>query len=159
MCVVCVCVGGEVESDIGQLLVFISKIGFGSPCSSGWSVYAMKIFIIIWCACNLDFRGYFQFFRLLAKFVTYCHVTEWPQTGFRLLIGLIGYSDTAHDHILHLTITHALVSTVTSSLPLLGSGFQRPTFPFFCVPKLFPPSATSLYHQQLTATEPQQFCN
>jgi hypothetical protein len=42
-----------------------------------------------------------------------------------------------HTHI------HAPVSTVTSSLPLLGSGFQPRTFLFLWVSKLSPASATS----------------
>jgi hypothetical protein len=32
---------------------------------------------------------------------------------------------------------------------LLGSGFQRRTFPFLWIPELFPASATNLSHQQL----------
>jgi hypothetical protein len=36
--------------------------------------------------------------------------------------------DTARDYNLHFFMTHTLVPTVTSSLPLLGSGFQRRTF-------------------------------
>jgi hypothetical protein len=48
---------------------------------------------------------------------------------------------------LHFTVqthTHTLESTVTSSLPLLGSGFQRRTFPFLWVPEQSLASATSL---------------
>jgi hypothetical protein len=41
----------------------------------------------------------------------------------------IGLFDTMRDYTLQFTITHT-VSTVTSSLPLLGSGFQRRTFTF-----------------------------
>jgi hypothetical protein len=40
--------------------------------------------------------------------------------------------------------THILVSTVTSSLTLLGSGIQRRTFSFPWVPELYPASTTSL---------------
>jgi hypothetical protein len=54
---------------------------------------------------------------------------------------------------------HRVVSTVTSSLPLFGSGFQRRTFPFLRVPELSPASATSFSQQQLTATEPQRLSN
>jgi hypothetical protein len=57
------------------------------------------------------------------------------------------------------TVTDTLVSTVTSLLPLLGSGFQRRTFPFFCIPELPPFSATGFSQQQLTTTEPQQSSN
>jgi hypothetical protein len=53
---------------------------------------------------------------------------------------------------------HTLVSTVTSSLPLLTSGFQRRTFPFLWVPELSPTSATSsltdsLSHQPTDCNE------
>jgi hypothetical protein len=41
------------------------------------------------------------------------------------MIGFIGLFDTALDYNLELTITHTLVSTVKSTLPLLGSGFKR----------------------------------
>jgi hypothetical protein len=48
---------------------------------------------------------------------------------------------------------------VTSSLPLLGGGFQRRMFPLLWVPELSPASATSFSQQQLTTTELQQFSN
>jgi hypothetical protein len=44
-----------------------------------------------------------------------------------------------------------------SSLPLLGKGFQRRTFPFLWVPELSSVSDTSFEQQQLTMTESQQF--
>jgi hypothetical protein len=63
----------------------------------------------------------------------------------------LGYSDYAlHFTITH-THTHTLVSTVMSSLPLLGSGFQWRTFPFFWVPEISPASATRF--SQLTTTD------
>jgi hypothetical protein len=40
-----------------------------------------------------------------------------------------------------------------SSLPLLGSDFQRRTFPFLWIPELFPTSATSFSLQQFTSSE------
>jgi hypothetical protein len=49
------------------------------------------------------------------------------------------------------------LSTVTSSLPLLGSGFQRRTFFFLRIHQLSPASTTSFSQQKLTTTEPQQF--
>jgi hypothetical protein len=52
--------------------------------------------------------------------------------------------------------THTLMSTVMSSLPLLGSGFQRWAFPFLWVPELSQASAISFQQQQLTTTETQQ---
>jgi hypothetical protein len=69
-------------------------------------------------------------------------------TGFILLF------DTARDYISRFTITPTLVSTVTSSLPMLGSGFHRRTFPLLWVPERSPASATSFEQQQLTTTEP-----
>jgi hypothetical protein len=92
-----------------------------------------------------------------ALICSYVHIAGCLVTidGFWIAdIGFIGLPDTARLHFtvrlhlhLHLhthTHTHILVSTVTSSLPLLGSGFQRWTFfPFLCVPELFPASATS----------------
>jgi hypothetical protein len=90
---------------------------------------------------------------------SYCHKIGWLQTGFRLVIGFIGLFDTAHGYTLQFTATHVLVSTVTSSLPLLGRGFQQWTFRFLWIPKLSLASATSFWQQQLTVTEPQKFSN
>jgi hypothetical protein len=53
-------------------------------------------------------------------------------------------------------LLQTLVSTVTSLLPLLDSGFPRRTFPFLWLPNLSPGSATSFSQQQLSRTEPQQ---
>jgi hypothetical protein len=58
---------------------------------------------------------------------------------------------------LYSSLLHTLVSTVTSSLSLLGSGFQRRTFPFPMVPERSPASVTSFSQQQLATTESQQF--
>jgi hypothetical protein len=80
-------------------------------------------------------------------------------TGFGLVIEFIGLFDTASDYALQITVTHRLVFSVTSSLQLLGSGFQRRKFPFLWVPELSPALATSFLQQQLTMTEPQQFSN
>jgi hypothetical protein len=55
----------------------------------------------------------------------------------------IAHIDTAHDYTLQFTITHTLVSTVISSMSLLGSGFQRRTFPLLWGPEQSPASATS----------------
>jgi hypothetical protein len=43
--------------------------------------------------------------------------------GFGLMAGFISHSETARDYTLQFTIAHTVVSTVTSSLPFLGSGF------------------------------------
>jgi hypothetical protein len=56
--------------------------------------------------------------------------------SFGLLTGFIGLFDTACDYTLQFTITHTLVPRVTSSLPLLSSGFQSYTFPFLWVLEL-----------------------
>jgi hypothetical protein len=69
----------------------------------------------------------------------------------------IGLFDTARDYILQLIITRILVSTVTSSLPLLGSGFQLRAMTFLWVPKRSPASAVSVWQQELTRTETQRF--
>jgi hypothetical protein len=45
------------------------------------------------------------------------------------MTGFIGLFDTARDYILQITLTHTPLSTVTYSLPLLGSGFQQRMFP------------------------------
>jgi hypothetical protein len=65
---------------------------------------------------------------------------------------------TTRDYTLQVTVTHThtLMSTVTSSLLLLGSGFQQRTSPFFWVPELSPASATNFSQQRLTTSEPQQ---
>jgi hypothetical protein len=55
--------------------------------------------------------------------------------------------NTARDYTLHFTITHILMSIVTSSLPLFGSGFQRQTFPY-----LWDPELSLACYQLLTAT-------
>jgi hypothetical protein len=61
------------------------------------------------------------------------------------MTGYFRLFNTGRDSTLHFTITHTntIVSTVTSSLPLLGSDFQRRTFRFLSVPELYPASATS----------------
>jgi hypothetical protein len=75
------------------------------------------------------------------------------QTGFGLMTGFIGLFDTARDYNFHFTVAQILVSTVTSSLPLHGSGFQRRTLPFLWVPELSLASATSFSYQQFRTTE------
>jgi hypothetical protein len=72
------------------------------------------------------------------------------------MIGFIGVFDTAGDYTLQFTVTHTLVSTVTSSLPLFGTGFQPRTSLFLWVPELSPASATSFTQQQLTPTAAQR---
>jgi hypothetical protein len=62
-----------------------------------------------------------------------------------LLYTLIQRVTTLYRSLLH---THTLISTVTSSRLLFGSGFQRRTFPFLWVPDLSP----CLSYQLLTAT-------
>jgi hypothetical protein len=69
-------------------------------------------------------------------------------------MGFIILFDTAYDYAVHFTVTHTPLSTVTSSVPLLGSGLQRRMFPFLCVPELSAASATSSSQQQLATTKP-----
>jgi hypothetical protein len=56
---------------------------------------------------------------------------------FGLMTGSIGLFHRARDYNLHFTITH-IMYTVTSSLPLLGSGFQRRAFLFLWIPEMSP---------------------
>jgi hypothetical protein len=74
---------------------------------------------------------------------TYCHVTQCDYRPVldwwsNLLDSLIQRVTTLHNSLLRV-ITHTLMSTIT----LLGSGFQRRTSHFFCVPEISPASATS----------------
>jgi hypothetical protein len=55
---------------------------------------------------------------------------------FGLIAEIIGLFDTPRDY--------ALQSTVTSSLPLLGRGFQLRTLPFLWVPEL-PSTSTASF--------------
>jgi hypothetical protein len=68
-------------------------------------------------------------------------------SDYRLMTEFIRLVDTARDYTLQFIITythtHTLTSTVTSLLPLLGSGVQRQTFLFLWVVEMFPTSATS----------------
>jgi hypothetical protein len=73
------------------------------------------------------------------------------------MAGFIAHFDTARDYPLQVAVAHTLVSTVTSSLSLLGSGFKQRTFPFLWVRELSPASATSFSQQQLTTTEPGSY--
>jgi hypothetical protein len=75
-----------------------------------------------------------------------------------MITGFIGLFDTARDYPLQVTITHTLKSTITSPMPLLGSGSQRRTFPFLCVLEMSPSAATSFSQQQHT-TDPQRLSN
>jgi hypothetical protein len=87
----------------------------------------------------------------------YCHVTEWLQTGFELMIGFTELFDTARDYALQFTVTHTLVSTVTCSLPLFGSGFNGGRFPFSgflnCLCSQLPASHSNI-SQQLNRCSP-----
>jgi hypothetical protein len=74
------------------------------------------------------------------------------------MTGFIELFDTEPDYNLQYTVTQTHIhtlSTVASSLPLLGSGFQRWTFPFLWVPKLTPASASnSSSSQRLNRNSP-----
>jgi hypothetical protein len=83
------------------------------------------------------------------------HAIEWRWTGFGLVIGFIGLLNTTSDCTSQITILYWLVFSATVFTALLGSGFQRWTFPFFWIPKL--PSASvvsfSLLSQLQLSTE------
>jgi hypothetical protein len=51
------------------------------------------------------------------------------------------------------THTHILASTVTSSLPLLGNGYQQKTFRFVWVPEVSPASSSNS-SQRLDGSSP-----
>jgi hypothetical protein len=76
----------------------------------------------------------------------YYHDFSDYKAGFGLIIGFNEPFDTAGDYTLQFTVTH------TSSLPLLGSGFQRRTFTILWFPELSP----YLSYQLLTA-KPQNY--
>jgi hypothetical protein len=64
-----------------------------------------------------------------------------------------------NSHTSQFTTAHTLVFSVCClHQSLSGNGFQLRMFPFLWVPELSPASATSFSQQQLTTTEPQQFC-
>jgi hypothetical protein len=67
----------------------------------------------------------------------------------------IAHSDTTSEYSLQLTITHTLVSTVTSSLLLLDSGFQPRAFPFLRVLELSPASVTGFYSNSSQRLKPK----
>jgi hypothetical protein len=62
---------------------------------------------------------------------------------FGLVTRFIACFQSERDYTLQFTVTHALMSTVMSSLPLLGSDFQLWIFPFLWVPEQSPTSAIS----------------
>jgi hypothetical protein len=105
----------------------------------------------------------------LVSITIYCHVYEWLQTGFGLVIGFVEhsqiyttskYNTIANSHTLHFTTTWTkstlhFTTTRLSLLSLLclhqslpGSGFQQLMFSLLWVPKLSP----CLSYQLLTAT-------
>jgi hypothetical protein len=79
--------------------------------------------------------------------------------GFSIYDETLPEDVSTRDHILQFAVT--LLSMVTSSLPLLGSGFQRRTLPILWVPELSPASATSFSQQPLRTVDLQQVpdCN
>jgi hypothetical protein len=80
------------------------------------------------------------------------------------MTGFIGLFDTACDYTFQFTITHRLVLWVCYCLhwPLLGSGFQRRTFPFPWVPNGSQPqlpSSNSNNSQRLSPSSSHQATN
>jgi hypothetical protein len=77
--------------------------------------------------------------------------------GFWIVDRIYWTFDTAREYTLQFTITHThththtLVFTITPSLPLLGSGFQRRIFPLLWGPERSPASATS-FSQRLNCS-------
>lgn len=61
----------------------------------------------------------------------------WIQTDFRLVIVFSGLFSTTRGYTFQFTIIHDLVLTVTSSVPLLCSGFQWRPFTFQWVSERF----------------------
>jgi hypothetical protein len=76
-----------------------------------------------------------------------------------MVIGFIGLFNVARNCTLQFTVTNTLMSRVTSSLSLLGSGIQWRTFPFLWIPELSPILATNFLEQQLTKSKHQKFSN
>jgi hypothetical protein len=75
------------------------------------------------------------YIRLISEIIL-SHVSVWLQARPGLMTQFIAYSDMVHDCNIQCTVTHALVSTVTSSLPLLCSCFQWHIFPILSTPDL-----------------------
>jgi hypothetical protein len=69
------------------------------------------------------------------------------------------YTLIQHKTAFHTVYCHTLLSTVTSSLPLLSDGFQRPLFPTSGLPNGHRPQQPACNSNKLTITEPQQFSN
>jgi hypothetical protein len=83
-------------------------------------------------------------------FSIYCHVYEWLQMGFGLMIEFIGPFDMACDYPWQFTIAHMHAYTHTHPcpqsclhLPWLGHSLPWQMFPFLWVPELSLASATS----------------
>jgi hypothetical protein len=93
----------------------------------------------------------------------YYHVYGvWLLTDFGLVNGHIGLFVTAHDYTLHFTITHTLVSTITSSLSLLGNGFhdeRSPSSGFANGPRPQLPASHSNSSQHLNPSGYLTNCN
>jgi hypothetical protein len=59
------------------------------------------------------------------------------------LVTINNYDSLTELHTPKITVSTAHIVFFSLHWPLLGSGFQRPTFPFLWVPELYPASATS----------------
>jgi hypothetical protein len=71
-----------------------------------WVAWVMVDYDVCWCG-----------------FSVYCHMYEWLQMGFGLMIEFIGLFDTVHDYPWQFTITHTHTHTPTHSAmsPVLSS--------------------------------------
>jgi hypothetical protein len=73
----------------------------------------------------------------------------WLQTSFWIDDRIYVHFGTVRDYTLEITLTQTracadtLVSSASSLMPLLGSGFQRRAFPILWNPELSPASTTS----------------
>jgi hypothetical protein len=103
--------------------------------------------------CSHSWRYSYQHYYTNKKQI-YCHVIEWLQTEFEMIIGLTGHFNTQlvtkiyisllHTHIhtrtharTH-THTHTLVSPVTVFIKCSGNGFQWLTYPYLWIRELSP---------------------
>jgi hypothetical protein len=88
-----------------------------------------------WAVNNIYALYTLHFIKLSFTMLSPFYVV-WRERSLSFMVGFIWPLYTACGYSVSLTHTHTLVSTVTSSLPFLGGGFQWRTFPFLGVPEL-----------------------
>jgi hypothetical protein len=114
-------------------------------------IISIKFSLRDWCNIRREHSGkshcFFPcFFHIPFQPFIYCHVMEWLHTGLGLMTGFIAHFDSARDYTLQFSITHTLASSVTSSMPLLGRGFQRRMFPSSGFPNCPRPQLLEAHH-------------